>query len=91
MIALHLNMQGANNFERTNGKCHVFTFSMQEEVILEHTNAECDFCTLWLTCRPLCNRGMHLVTLLNILMPRYVTYGEVTNHQCNLAYTSKVG
>ena len=22
-------------------------------------------------CRPLCNIGMHLITLLNILMPRY--------------------
>ena len=45
--------------------------NMQEQDILEHTNGNCHLCTLQSTCRPLCNIGMHFITLLNILMPRY--------------------
>ena len=44
-------------------------FSMQEVDVLEHTNGKCYLCTLWSTCRPLCNIAMHVITLLNILMP----------------------
>ena len=56
----------------TNGKCHILHFSMQEEGILElHTNIKCNLCTLQYTCKPLCTIGMHLITLLNIHMPRY--------------------
>ena len=43
-------------------------FSMQEEHILEHINAKCYLCTLQSTCRPLCNMGIHLVTLPNIII-----------------------
>ena len=43
--------------------------SMQEEDVLEHTNGMCHLCTLWSTCRPLCNIGVHLITLLNMLIP----------------------
>jgi hypothetical protein len=43
--------------------------SMQEEDILEHTDhAKCHLCTLESTCS---NIAIHLMTLLNILMPRY--------------------
>ena len=34
MIVLSFSIQGENIFERTNGKCHVLCFSMQEENIL---------------------------------------------------------
>jgi hypothetical protein len=44
--------------------------SMQEEDILEHTNAKCHVYTLWSTCRLLCNIGIHHITLLNIIIPR---------------------
>ena len=40
-------------------------FSLQNEDILEHTNAKCHLCTLSSTYKPLCNIGIHLVTLFN--------------------------
>ena len=46
-------------------------FNMQEEDILEHTNGKCHLCTLESTRRPLCNIGMHIITLLNMLMSRH--------------------
>ena len=33
-------MQGEGIIKYINGNCHVFTFNMQDEVILEHTNAK---------------------------------------------------
>ena len=45
-------------------------FSMQEEEILEHIIGKCHLHTLQSTCRPLCNIGMCLITLLNMLMQR---------------------
>ena len=60
MIFLRISMQGEDIFEHTNDKCHVFIyFSMQDEDILEHTNDKFHLCTLYSTCRPLCNIGMH--------------------------------
>ena len=48
-------------------------FSMQEDdIILEHTNGKCHLYILSSTCKTLCNIGMHLITLMNILMPRYL-------------------
>ena len=45
--SLTFSMQGTDNCECTNGKCHVFyIFSIQEEDILEHTNGKCHLCTL---------------------------------------------
>ena len=41
-------------------------FSMQEEDVIEHTNDKCHLYTLLSTSRPLCNIGIHLITLLNI-------------------------
>ena len=38
-------------------------FSMQEEDILEHTNAKDQLCSLYSTCRPLCDIGIHRITL----------------------------
>ena len=46
-------------------------FGMQEEDTLEHTNGKCLLCTLQSTSRPLCNIGIYLIPLLNILMPRH--------------------
>ena len=46
-------------------------YSMQEIDILEQLMASVILCTLKSTCRSLCNIGMYLITLLNILMPRY--------------------
>ena len=43
----------------------------------EHTNGKCQLCTLQSINKPLCNIGMHLITILNILMPRY---GYVHQH-----------
>ena len=44
-------------------------FSMQEEDILEHIHhVKCHLCTLESTCSII---AIHLLTLLNILMPRY--------------------
>ena len=41
-----LSMQGQDiMIEHINGKCHVFTFSMQEEDILKRTNGKCHLCT----------------------------------------------
>ena len=45
--------------------------SVQEEEVLEHTNAKCQLCTPLSTGRPMCDISIHLITLLNILMPRY--------------------
>ena len=45
-------------------------FNVQEEDVLELTNAKCRLCTLQSTYRPLCDIGIHLIPLLNILMPR---------------------
>ena len=42
---------------------------LQEQHISEHINAKCHLCTLSSTCRQLCNIGIHLITLFNILMP----------------------
>ena len=39
-----ISIQGEDLFKCT--KCHVVTFSMQEEVILGHTNGKCHLCTL---------------------------------------------
>jgi hypothetical protein len=36
-------------------------FSMREEDGLERTNVKCHLCTLWSTCRPLCNKGKLLL------------------------------
>ena len=46
MVVLHLGVQGVDVFERTNGKSCVFTFGMQVEGILEHTNSKCHSCRL---------------------------------------------
>ena len=70
MIVLRFNMQGEDIMEHTNGKCHMFTFQNARGDIIEHTNANCHL-QLQSTCRPMCNIGMHLMTLLNKLMPRY--------------------
>ena len=45
--------------------------SMQEDDTLRHINGKCHLCMLQSTGKPLCNTGMHLITLLNILTPRY--------------------
>ena len=41
------------------------------KVLLSVPNGMCHLCTFYLICRPLCNIGMRLITLLSILMPRY--------------------
>ena len=47
MIVLCFRMQGEDNLERTNDKCHkCLYFSMQEQDILEHTNSKCHLYTL---------------------------------------------
>jgi hypothetical protein len=46
-------------------------FTMLKEDILEHTNGKCHLCTLYSNCRPFYNIVMNLITLLNMLMPRY--------------------
>ena len=46
----------------------VLQFSMQGEDIIEHTNAKYYLCTLQSTCKSLCNIGIYLITLLNILV-----------------------
>jgi hypothetical protein len=44
MIVLCFSMQGGGIVERTNGKCHLIHFSMQEEDILERkSNAQLSF------------------------------------------------
>ena len=68
-------------------------------------NAKGHLCTLQSIGRPLRNTclSLHLMTLLNILMPRYqymdlntkchevTNNDEVVDRQCNLTYTSKHG
>ena len=63
MIVLHFSMQGEIFLTVLIASATYFHFSMQEEDILEHTNGKCHLCTLWSTCRPVCNIGMHLITL----------------------------
>ena len=41
MIVLRFSLQGVDIFERTDGRCHVFTFLHASEDILEHTNSKC--------------------------------------------------
>ena len=45
--------------------------SLHEGVILEHAKAKCHVYTLKPICELLCNISIHLMTLLNILMPIY--------------------
>ena len=65
MIVLCFSMQRKDIIEHT--MCYIFAivmclhFRMQKEDILEHTNVTYH----------LCNIGIYLITLLNILMPRY--------------------
>ena len=54
---------------------------MQEEDILEDTHGKCNLCTLKSTCRPLCHIGMHLITILNILMPKILV--SALERQCH--------
>ena len=49
----------------------VLCFSMRGKDVFEHTNVECHLCALKSTCRPLSNIDIHLITIVNILMPRY--------------------
>ena len=53
----------------TNAMC--LHFDMQEEDILEHTNGTCHLCMFQSTYGPLCNIGLHLITLFDIPMQRY--------------------
>ena len=46
MIVMCFSMQGEDNSECTDGKCHVFNSSMQEEDIHENTIGKCHLCTL---------------------------------------------
>ena len=46
MIVLHSSMQWEDDFDCTDGKCHAFIISMQEEDILEHIKDKCHLCTL---------------------------------------------
>jgi len=63
----------------------VLRSSMHGEDILEHTNAKCFLCALQSTCRPLCDVSIHLITLLNILMPRYqYTQSDAKCHEMTL-------
>ena len=41
-----------------------FAYSMQEEDVIMHTDVKCYLCTLYSTCRPLCNVGTHLRTII---------------------------
>ena len=63
----------------------------EEDIILEHTNANCRLCALWSTCSPLCNIGIHLITLLDILMSILVSElecqvsrGDTNDEVCRL-------
>ena len=72
MVVLHFSMQGEDINEHTNGKCHVLTFqvargkyfgsTLRSSVIFVHFSQIVDL---------FCNIGIHLITLLNICMPRY--------------------
>ena len=66
MTILHFSMQGVLMILLITLMVGVirFHFSVQEEAILENTNAKCHLCTLKSTCRPLCNIGIHLMTLI---------------------------
>ena len=67
---LHLSMQG-NIFCRVIKASVVCFLVRKRKIFHDHTNAKCHLCILQSTFRPLCNIGMHLITLLNILMPSY--------------------
>ena len=72
MIVLRLSMPGKDVSEHTNGKCRVFTFLyargktvlsiLMASVICIYSDQLVDH---------LCNIGMHLVTILDLLMSRY--------------------
>jgi hypothetical protein len=50
MIGLCFRMQGEDIIEHIDGKCDVFSFSMQEEENLGHANAMCQLCTMYSIC-----------------------------------------
>ena len=56
-------------------------FKMQEEDNLEHTHGKCHLCIVQSIRRPLCDIGMHFITLLNTLIPRY--YKVHLNAKCH--------
>ena len=70
MIVLYFSMQGEDILSILIANVMRLHLSMQEEDILEDTDGKCHLCTLQSTCRPLCNIGMHLITILNMLMSR---------------------
>ena len=50
MIVLCFSKQGEDINAHTNGKCHVFIFSIPLENIIEHTNDNLDIMCLDLVC-----------------------------------------
>ena len=68
---MSFSMQGENIVSILMASVMCLQFNMHEEDIVDHTNGKCHLCALQSTCRPLCNIGMHLITLLNILIPRH--------------------
>lgn len=56
-------------------------YRMQGEDIIEYTNAKCHSYALKWTCRPLCNVGIHLITLFNVLkhIPYINKWISITN------------
>jgi hypothetical protein len=72
MIVLRFSVEGEDNFERTNGNCHVvYILVCKRKTFLEHTNGKCHLCTLNQLVDHCVTRACNLITFLNILMPRY--------------------
>ena len=72
MIGLRFSMLWEDIIKHTHGKyAKSLHFSLQEVDILYPTNVNCHFCIIQSICRTLCNIDIHLITNLNVLMPRY--------------------
>ena len=75
MKVVHFGMQGEDIIEHSNGKCYLRISSpCKRKIFLRYTNAKLVICLLYFqsTCKPLCNVGIHLITLLNTHKARYV-------------------
>lgn len=71
MIVLRLVCKGKLLLSTLMVSVMCLCFNMQEEDTNELIIAKCLLCALYSAYRPSCNIGIHLITLLNRLKPRY--------------------
>ena len=72
MMVLRFSMQGECVIEHSDGKCHaIYILVCKRRIFLSIRMSSVTCVQFQSTRRPLSNIGVHLITTLNILVPRY--------------------